>query len=258
MNKEKITKYFARIGLDIDCNNIKPTVDLLNSIQYAHVTHIPYENLDILHNVPLNLDSDALFDKIVNRKRGGYCFELNCLYNWLLKELGYTTVSYFARYLRDEPAIPMRRHRIIAAHSDYTDGVYICDAGIGDRAPRHVLKLEENTVQSQFGEKYRFAKDNFFGWLLKDYHKGSWAPFYAFTTELQLDIDYVMPSYYCEKSPDSVFNKTNIISLKTNDGRKTIADKSFRIFKNNEVVETKIESDDMLREILQTHFGITS
>ena len=249
MNKMQL--YFKRIGLDLDIDNLTLDYELLKQIQYAHVTHIPYENLDILDNIPLNLENDALFEKIIINQRGGYCFEINSLYNWLLQEIGYKTTSYMARYLRGETDVPMRRHRVIVV--DLDNQRIMCDAGIGDRAPRYPLILEEGLVQEQFGETYKFVKDTFYGWVLTDYYNGEWKPFFAFTEEVQLDKDYIMPSFYCEKHPDSPFNTKNIIAIKTSDGRKSINDMTFRISAGNDITEIEITD---LQQILAQHFGI--
>jgi len=250
----KVQLYFKRIGLDLDIGSLTLDYELLKQIQYAHVTHIPYENLDILDNIPLNLDNDALFEKIIVNQRGGYCFEINSLYNWLLCEIGFKTTSYMARYLRGETEIPLRRHRIIVAEID--NQRIMCDAGIGDRAPRYPLILEEGLVQEQFGETYKFVKDDFYGWVLNDFYKGEWAPFFAFTEEVQLDRDYIMPSFYCEKHPDSPFHTKNIIAIKTSDGRKSINDMTFRISAGDDITETEITDNTMLKQILSDHFGI--
>ena len=252
----KVQLYFNRIGLDSDIGNLTLDYELLKQIQYAHVTHIPYENLDILDNIPLNLDNEALFEKIIVNQRGGYCFEINSLYNWLLREIGFNTTSYMARYLRGENDIPMRRHRVIIVELE--DKRIMCDAGIGDRAPRYPLILEERLIQAQFGETYKFVKDEFYGWLILDYHKGEWGSFFAFTEEVQVDKDYVMPSFFCEKHPDSPFNTKNIIAIKTADGRKTISDMAFRIFSGDNVSETEITDGAMLLRILIEHFGINT
>jgi len=256
MDKIKVKAYLDRIGMTLDLDNFTPDYDLLCKLQYAHVTHVPYENLDLMHGIPLVLEPDYIYDKVVTRKRGGYCFELNCLFNWLLRELGYTTVSYMARYIRGETGTPIRRHRIIVAESPYTDGRVMCDVGIGDRAPRYALKLVEGLEQKQFGEIYRFEKDDFYGWLLSDYHKNEWVRFFGFTEEVQLDIDYVMPSFWCEAHPDSIFHKSNIVSLKTDTGRKTIAGMLHRVFEGDEVTETEIKSEEELNGILRNVFGI--
>lgn len=254
MDKYKIKKYFERLNISPDTDNLKLDFNLLRSIQYAHVTNIPYENLDIVNGIPLSIEPEVIYDKIIERRRGGYCFELNGLLGWFLRELGFKTKDCMARYLRGESGIPMRRHRVIIV--DLPDGRVLCDAGVGERAPRYALKLQEGIIQEQFSEVYRFEREPFFGWVLYDYHKGEWNRVFAFTEEEQLDIDYTMPSFYCEKHPASIFNKGNIISLKTKTGRKTIAGMIFRVFDGDAVKVSEISDNDMLRRILCEHFGI--
>ena len=121
---DKVKAYFDRIGLTLP-EHIVCDGALLKKIQYAHCTTIPYENLDIIRNIPLSLEEDDLFEKIVVNHRGGYCFELNGLYGWLLRQLGYKVTDCFARYLRGESTIPMRRHRVLKVEA--ADGTYLCD-----------------------------------------------------------------------------------------------------------------------------------
>lgn len=256
MNKLQVQKYIERLNLSNLLVEHVADGKLLNALQYAHVTNVPYENLDILAGIPLKLDEDSLYKKIVENHRGGYCFEVNALFNKLLNALGYTTLSCFARYLRGENKIPMRRHRIIIASSQNLDGRYFVDTGIGERAPRLPLKLQEEIVQEQYGEIYRFEKDDFLGWVLWDCHNGKWDRFISFTEEHQLEEDYVTTSFYCEKHIDSPFNKGNMLSIKTANGRKTVSDCEFRIFDGNNVSVRIIRDGVQLNNILEEHFGI--
>ena len=134
MTNEMIRNTFSRLGLTAP-DEIRPTKDLLFAVQYACTQTVPYENIDILHGIPLSLEEDALYDKIVTRHRGGYCFEINGFLGMFLRALGYEVTDYMARYLRGETTIPMRRHRILVVTCD--DGTkYICDPGIGQAAFR--------------------------------------------------------------------------------------------------------------------------
>ena len=101
----------------------------------------PYENLDIIRGIPLSLDVDDLYKKVVEEGKGGFCFELNGLFAWLLRELGYGVTEYAARYLRGEKEIPMRRHRVMKVVA--LDGVWCCDVGIGEVCPRYPVRLIE-------------------------------------------------------------------------------------------------------------------
>ena len=90
---------WLRIGYEGHLDNSYKT---LAAIQEAHLKAVPYENLDIRYGIPLSLVIPDLYHKIVIKRRGGYCFELNALFRWLLLELGFPVTNYMARFLRDE------------------------------------------------------------------------------------------------------------------------------------------------------------
>ena len=250
----EIQAYFRRLGLPEPERRPACTRALLEQLQLAHVTRIPYENLDILAGRPLPMTWQDQFAKMVEKRRGGYCFELNGLFAFLLSALGCEVTTFMGRFLRGETAIPMRRHRVIRAVC--AEGTFICDAGVGQSAPRFPLELVLDRVQEQFGETYKITREPFFGWVIHDLHRGQWRRFYSFTEEEQLDIDFVMPSYYCETSPDSIFNKTLMLSIKTLDGRKTIDGRLFLMFSPAGVTEKQISSANELNKLLEEHFNL--
>lgn len=239
---KNVKDYLQRIGLQLP-EQVVPDSQLLRQLQYAHCTTVPYENLDILRGVPLSLEIDDLYEKVVTHRRGGYCFELNGLFGWLLRELGYQVTDYAARYLRGETSLPMRRHRVLVVEA--TDGTWLCDVGIGQACPKEPVKLEQGLVQEQFGETYRFDRDEFLGWVLMDVHNGQWQQFYSFTEEPQLPVDYIAPSFYCEKHPDSPFTSQEMFSLKTAEGRITLDGNLFKEFKNGEVTALELTPEQM-------------
>ena len=246
--------FLKRIGMDAS-TGIEFNKAFLDSVQYHAVTSIAYENLDLIDKKPLSLEPMDVFKKIVIDGRGGYCFELNGLLSWFFKELGFEVKDYFARFLRGEEQIPMRRHRIMSVKCE--NELYICDIGVGQIAPRHPLKLVENEVQTQFGESYKFTKDENLGWILWDLHNDEWRKYISFTEETQYEIDFVPTSYYCEASPYSNLNKTAIIAIKTHDGRKTINDGDYKVFKGDELmyIEENI-SDERFCKLLKSEFNI--
>lgn len=255
-NESMIDKeaYFRRIGLPED-TKVEKTYEFLKKIQYQHVISVPYENLDIIDKRRISLDTADLYDKIILRNRGGYCFEVNALLKAFLTELGFRVDSYFARYLRGEKAIPVRRHHVFTVET--VDGVYLCDVGIGQTAPRFPLLLKEGLVQKQANETYKFEKDTQLGWVLWEIKDGQWNRYFSFTQDVALDIDFIQPSFYCEMHPDSPFNKNIIVAIKTPDGRKAINGRDFKIFKGNELVHIEENcTDARISEILKEHFGI--
>ncbi len=250
----QIAKTFARIGLNCPAFPIAPTPELLSDIQYAYAATVPYENLDILAGIPLSLEEADLYDKIVTRHRGGYCFEVNGFLTSLLRSIGYDVTEYMARYLRGETDIPMRRHRVLVVTCGDASR-YVVDAGIGQNAFRRPIPFVENGEITVCGETYRLVKRDFYGWVIEDWHKGQWRAFYGFTEEVQLNLDYIMPSFWCEKHPDSPFTKGNILSIKTDTGRKTLDGNTFRCFDGTTVTEKELSAEE-IPAVLKEVFGI--
>ncbi len=245
--------YLERIGLSLN-DDYPLTYETLCKLQFAHVTHVPYENADIVIRIPLKLDTESLFDKIVRRKRGGYCFELNGLYASLLRSLGFTVTDYMARFLRGETEIPKRRHRVLVVSLDGKR--YVCDVGIGSTAPRYPLLLEEGTEQRQFGECYKFTKDDFLGWVILEKRGDEWREFFSFTEEKQLDKDYIATSYYCENYPESIFIKEWMLSIKTENGRRTLDSNIYKEFEGNEIQTVREIDDNDIPAVMKDVFGI--
>ncbi len=250
--EEQMRLIFARIGLSYD-PSLKRDVELLARIQHAFLTTVPYENLDILAGIPLSFEPEALYDKIVTRRRGGYCFELNGFLAFVLRDLGYPLKEYMGRFLQGETSIPMRRHRILGVKADGKR--YICDVGVGRASFRVPLEMREGSVSEQYGERYRVDKEPFFGWVVSDFHKGEWRRLYSFTEEEQLNIDYVMPSFWCEHAPESPFISAPKLSIKTDTGRITLDGNSFRIFDGDNVSEQHLEGES-LRKACIKYFGL--
>ena len=250
---DKINAFLDRIGL---CGEkVENTLDFLGKVQKACVLTIPYENLDILSGIPVSLDGDAIYNKIVTARRGGYCFELNALLHHMLEAMGFEVRSCFARFLRGESNIPFRRHRIVIV--ELCGKEYLLDIGVGQIAPRLPLELCEGLVQHQGDETYRFEKDDILGWVLCDLHKGEWRRYICFGSESAFEVDFIPTSFWCEKHPDSPFNKAPMLALKTQEGRKTVDGDSFKIFKGDELVSfiDKL-SREQLKCIYSEHFGI--
>ena len=78
--------YAARVGYS---GRFTPSLATLQSLHLAHATHIPFENLDILLGRPIRLDLDSVCAKLIDGRRGGYCFEQNALFAAVLEAAGF-------------------------------------------------------------------------------------------------------------------------------------------------------------------------
>ena len=249
-----IKNFFKRINLP-ENTEIEHTPEFLSLIVNKCVTNIAYENLDILEDKPISLEFKDMYEKIVLKGKGGYCFELNGLLTHILREMEFTVSDRFARYLRGEKEIPMRRHRVSVVK--LCTGNYMCDIGVGEIAPREALKIEEGLIQNIQGETYKFEKSDVHGWVLYDLYKGQWREYIAFTEEDQYDVDFIQPSFFCEKHPSSPFNKAPMLAIKTEKGRKTIDGKIYKEFEGTKLahIEENI-TEERYRELLKTVFKL--
>lgn len=157
----QIKQYLQRIEYG---RPVFPDLDTLSGLQRAHMTHIPYENLDILAGIPLSLKAEDLFQKIVAGKRGGYCFELQGLYGELLKSSGFHVTQYSARFMDEPGNVQMRRHRVLVVQIG--NERFLTDVGVRSESPRIPVKLVCDEIQSDGISEYRFGRDSFYGWVL--------------------------------------------------------------------------------------------
>lgn len=252
-NQGQVESYLRKIGhpgpVELDGKT-------LQDLQTAHLKRIPYENLDILAQVPLALDPESLFDKMILRPRGGYCFELNGLYSNLLKSLGFAVTNLAGRFIDAEGSFQMRRHRILKVET--AEGPFICDVGVRSESPRRALRFADGLVQSDGINEYKFEPDAFYGHILWQKEAGkAWKKTYGFTGEPQLDLDYVMPSFFCERHPLSPFISFNKVSIFTDTANINIVDDVLIFYSDGKIQSQEaLKGKDAVDEALSAHFGI--
>ena len=249
--KPDVQAYLNRIGFD---GTPKTDFATLCELHTGHLKSIPYENLDIMRDIPLSLEIDDVLEKVISRRRGGYCFELNAIFTWLLRELGFEVVVYMARFLRNETGVPMRRHRVLKVICD--DGDYLADVGAGSAVPLIPLPLILGHESRQGDELYKLDREPFFGTVLYRWKHNEWERIYSFTEEEQHDIDFIMPSFYCERHPDSMFRKGDMVHIFTEDGRKSVAGREVKIFSPKGVEVIIPDSEEEYYMLLERYFQI--
>jgi N-hydroxyarylamine O-acetyltransferase len=129
--------YLTRIGLR---GAVRPDLATLNAVHRAHVETIPYEDLDVQFGAPVSRAADAAFDKIVARRRGGWCYEMNGLLGWALEEIGYKVerlAGGVERASRGDSAVGNHLVLIVTL-----DRPWLVDAGFGDGLIEPVLLKE--------------------------------------------------------------------------------------------------------------------
>ncbi len=210
-----ISAYLSRIGLQ---TLPLPNLNGLHLLQDHHMRHVPFENLNVLLGRPLDLTPDALFEKVVTDKRGGYCFELNTLYAYLLSEAGFTPVPMMARvWLRDPLETPPRTHLVNRVNIAGED--WISDVGFGGRAARVPLKIEDGYEVDDGDGRIRIQADVDFGYRISRLQDGGWSDQYTVETEAAHKADILSGNHWTEARPQSQFRLGVGVGLFTEEGR---------------------------------------
>lgn len=188
------------------CGGREPNAANLAALVRAHRLAVPYETLDLWRRRRTTLRLEEIYDKVVTRRRGGYCFELNGLFAWLLRELGYNVREYAGRWLLGEPpsSVPMRRHRIVCVAIAGRPN-QIADVGIGLPFMLSPLDLVFDVPQARDGRRYRVVRDPTLGAVVELAAKDGWTRLFSFDTAAQLPIDFEYAHWWCQTHPDSSF-----------------------------------------------------
>lgn len=254
MKKLQIQQYLRKLQL----NHFEPAVNLatLTNLQDAHLKYIPYENFDCLNGKITSLKRQDMFNKVIMHNRGGICFELNGLYNWLLESLGFEVTSYSARFIDKMETYQLRRHRVMCV--TLGEKRYLTDVGVNSESPRVPLEIVEGLIQSDGISQYKFTRSEFWGWLLWQKERGKiWKRLFGFTEEPQIDKDFITPSFWCDAHPDSPFIKSKKLSIFREDCNITIRGNYLKFYLGGRVkYRYKINTGAELKEILWEYFGI--
>ncbi len=248
--------YLKRIGFD---GPEPPSLEFLQRLQRAHVQAIPYENLDVLSGRPVSLDQGDLYRKIVVGGRGGYCFELNVLFGWLLRVLGYDPEFRLGRvWLRDPDAVPPRNH---GTHILHLEGrTVIADVGFGGRAPRRPLDLAERDVSIDDGdaldEPLRIVDAGEHGIMVQRRIGGSWANQFSLEPVAAHLSDLEVANHYQSTASLSQFRHHLFVGLFREDGRDGLFDARLSRRRGTETLIETITSVEQLAHILNEVFEI--
>jgi N-hydroxyarylamine O-acetyltransferase len=246
-----------------------PTAATLDELHGAHLLAVPFENLDIHLGRPIVLEEDALFDKIVTRQRGGFCYELNGLFALLLRDLGFEVTLLAAGVARADGGFgPEFDHLtlLVRAPVESTEAnlqstiynlqsvAWLADVGFGDsfRAP---LRFVEGIVQEQDDRAYRLDRAGEQYTLMQRNAEG-WAPQYRFRLQPHVWAEYADMCRYHQTSPESSFTRKRVCTLATLDGRLTLSDRTLITTVHGQRTELVLPDEPAFHAALRDHFGV--
>lgn len=245
-------EYLARIGfIQQDSEN---AVERFIRLHRCHSLTIPFENFNPFCRIPVSLNLDDIFEKVIHHHRGGYCFELNFLFQELLKDFGYETRSIFCRPFSGEGVKLPLTHRLTLVYLDKK--TWVADVGLGGNGWIDPLLLEPDIEQTQWNRTYRIIKDDTQGYLVQIKSGDTYRNGVAFSTTPAEESDFIMSNHYTSSHPDSPFVNRIMCTLPTPSGRYTIRDTKLKIETNGCIQETELEIQTF-EDILRRYFNIT-
>lgn len=255
-------KYLLRIAYE---SGAPTQLEALRRVHRCHLLSVPFENLTLHSGGHVRLELAILYDKIVNHRRGGFCYENNGLFSWLLSKMGYEVTLLSGQVMN---AITCRYgppfdHFITMVTLDGER--WLCDVAFGGEGFELPMSLETEDPQKQGHRVYRFRKDgetHFLEWQGEDIKDVKWSELYKFTLEPRRREDFTSMCEYHQSSPSSLFVCKSLCSILKPSGRVTIKGRklittTFPSKDGGGLIKTTRElKEEEIPDLLKNEFGI--
>ena len=246
--KFPLTDYLKRIGLDS-----APASDWegLRQLHRAQFFTIPFENLDIQLGKTIKLDSRSLIEKLIHRRRGGYCFELNGLLLMALQTLGFNARPLLARVHLDDPPSG-RTHQLNAVQLG--SETWLADAGFGAGGPRIPMLLKDGWTHKLDGYGIRIAKKHPYGWIMQSW-ESTWKDSYSFEDSWASAADIEVANFFTSHSPQSHFTTMRTVSKPITGGRISLANQVLTVIQGDSKRVLEVDESETFN-VLAREFGL--
>jgi len=217
-----LQSYLRRVGYTAD---LRPDLDTLRGLHVAHMSAIPFENVDVRLRRPIRLDLESLQDKLVQRRRGGYCFEHNSLFSAVLREIGFQvdTLEGRVRPRGSTKTLP-RTHMTLRV--EIAGRSWVADVGFGGDGPIEPVPLDGET-SVQWDGRYSVGEEDAGVRVLRRELGSEWHDMYAFTLVPALPVDFEVASHYTSTHPTSSFLNTLTVQRSEPAGRHILRGRTF-------------------------------
>lgn len=263
--------YFVRLGLNPDDyrKSLHPelpgsptdfsaphTKEALDVLVAAHLLNVPFEDLDIYElKKEVSLDIDDIFEKIVVRRRGGFCFELNGLFCALLESLGFACRPIAVRVLFEGECPPCGHRSTIVTLDDGKR--VVCDVGFGGPTPLGCLYLDCTEVQKSGRLSFRYEKraDGLYRFIyIQD--DGTEMPLHLFSDQEYNKIDFVSLSVYMSRGDHARFRNERVLNRMREEGSVAIQDDVLRLHRHGQLTEIPLLTEREKKEAYIQYFGM--
>ncbi len=242
--------YLKRIGV---AEPSAPSIEALTSLTEAHVTSIPFENLDILLGRPISLDLESLVHKLVIGNRGGYCFEHNTLLCAVLRALGYQVAGLAARVGSQPGKIRPRTHMLLLV--DMPSGHQIVDVGFGGDGLMHPIELRPLASVRSPTSHHRLVFERG-EWSLQVEVEGQWTDLYSFDLVPQHAVDYEVANHFTSTHPSSPFVSNLTVQRVRPDRRSVLRNRSLTVRQPDRSYTESLQDAQQLLALLKSEFDL--
>ena len=248
--KFDLNKYFDRIGW---YPNGEDPCEQLTTLHMRHMISIPFENLDAYLNKSVSLAPDDIYEKIVLKKRGGYCFETNALLRLALDAMGFEVKSCSARVYREGTGYSGYLHRLEIVSIEKQR--YLLDVGFGGTCFFTPVLLEEGLIQKQLLNTYRIVRSDQVNFTVQYVKNGEFSDMLGFNDRPAVNEDFEISNYFTSSHPRSFFSGNIVCVIATENGRHSLLNNTLTILENGDSKKIAVTKDN-LSNILKAYFNL--
>ncbi len=244
-----LAAYCHRIGYD---GLLTPTLDTLRTLQALHPAAIAFEAIDVLLDRGVDISPQAVEAKLIDRRRGGYCYEQNGLFKRVLQAIGFEVEGLIARVNWNAPAdAPLRPPSHMALRVTIDGEPWLADVGFGSCVPTAPLRLGTGDPQPTAHEAFRFVpRDREL--QLQARLGDRWVPVYRLLPAPMRDVDYELANWYTATHPQSHFRHRLIVTRTTPEARHALLGGRLTVrTREGEVERRQLDADALERELAE-------
>ncbi|MCX6075250.1 MAG: arylamine N-acetyltransferase [Campylobacterales bacterium] len=235
-----ISDYLVRIGYD---GEVRPDITTLTQLVQKQLRSIPFENTEVQAGRIPSMIPEDIVDKVLIRKRGGYCYEINGVFAMALSAIGFEWYFAGARPM----FYPMRRpktHMVVIVRVGGRD--YLCDTGFGGYALRAPIEIVEGEAV-QDGDRFRMELIDG-EYVLSSLVQDEWQRQYGFALQPQEWIEFSLANYFNATHPDTIFTQKKLAIMQTPNGRKILVDNELKLIEEGKLELLKVDYESALKE----------
>jgi len=244
-----VDRYLERVGLS---GPLTPNLVSLRALHRAHLTSIPYENLDVQFGRPVTIEIPAIYEKIVVNKRGGWCYEMNGIFGWALKELGFRVTRVTGSVMRQVMGDASNgNHLVLKVELD--EGLYLGDVGFGD-GPLEPIRVAPGKFTTH-GFSFDLAQVDENWWRLHNHPRGG-APSFDFNVAPADETLFATKCSWLQTAQESIFVQNAVCQRFTPAGISILRGRTIRRIAGESASDTLLNSADEFIHVLESEFAL--